>query len=95
MSGAAAVAWPRVEDPGFRRTFPRHVGYVHAVADRLIVISAPASLCPSGRAAGEPLCGTVAPLAEPDSGLFDPPVTCPACLRIAAKEGIRIGEDQR
>ena len=42
------------------------------------------------RSPGEALCGAE-PLTDCPDGLFPPQVTCPACLAIAAREGVQIG----
>jgi hypothetical protein len=42
---------------------------------------------------GEALCGA-APVDDCPPGLFPPLVTCPACLAIAEREHIQIGEHQ-
>ena len=56
----------------------------HAVADQLVTVGMLA------RKAGQPLCGAKAALDCPP-GLFEPVVSCPACVAIAGREGIEIG----
>lgn len=68
---------------------------IHAVADQPVTIGrsgAGALLCPVTRSAGEPLCGTAAPLGPVEPGLFPPEVTCTACVRIAERGHVQIGE---
>ncbi|MHB1593879.1 MAG: hypothetical protein ACYCO9_06385 [Streptosporangiaceae bacterium] len=65
---------------------------IHAVADQPVTISHAGTLCPVTRPAGEPLCGTGAPLGPAGRGLFPPEVTCRSCARIAERENVQIGE---
>lgn len=57
----------------------------HAVVD-----GPPVQLGVITRSRGEALCGAT-PLGGCPDGLFPPQVSCPACLAIAAREGVRIG----
>ena len=42
------------------------------------------------RRAGEPLCGAAGAAQDCPPGLFAPAVSCPACLAIAAREGVTV-----
>jgi hypothetical protein len=56
----------------------------HAVIDQPMTIGA------LTRAAGRPLCGGPGTVGQYPPGLFEPVVSCPACLAIAAREGITL-----
>lgn len=45
------------------------------------------------RCRGEALCGAE-PIDDCPAGLFPPQVTCPACLAIASREHVQIGDRQ-
>ena len=71
----------------------QHGEVIHAIADQPVTITSESVLlCPVTRSAGEPLCGTAAPLGPVEPGLFPPEVTCTACARIAEREHVRIGD---
>lgn len=40
--------------------------------------------------AGEPLCGAIGLVFDPEPGLFQPIVSCQSCTRIAARCGVLI-----
>jgi hypothetical protein len=94
VSTAVLTAHPARPAADFAQAFRRGriPQVVHAVADQPVIIDPHSTvLCPVTRNTGEPLCGTLAPLAPSDDGLFPEPVTCPRCLAVAASEGVKIG----
>ncbi|HCU96533.1 MAG TPA: hypothetical protein DHU96_28965 [Actinobacteria bacterium] len=56
----------------------------HALADQPVTIGV------LTRRAGEPLCGAAGAAQDCPPGLFAPAVSCPACLAIAAREGVTV-----
>ena len=78
-----------------RQPWLRGSEVVHAIADQPVTVtSGSALLCPVTRSAGEPLCGTAAPLGPVEPGLFPPAITCTACARIAEREHIQVGDPE-
>ena len=85
MNRATLTAHVAYEPPGPRISKRKPRGTYHAVADQPVTVGV------TRREPSEALCGTTGPLSACPAGLFEPAVTCPACLATAGREGIQIG----